>query len=87
MYNSHLTLQKGDKLALIGIGTFFVSKRAARDGRNPQPGKAIKISAKNVVKFKVGKRQDEAVKRQAIRNPYIAEENRSRLLRSLFSRL
>lgn len=55
------TMQKDDKLSLIGFGTFSVSKRAARDGRNPQTGKTIKIPAKNVVKFKVGKKLDEAV--------------------------
>ena len=56
------TMKKDDKLTLIGFGTFSVSKRAARDGRNPQTGKTIKIPAKNVVKFKVGKKLDEAVK-------------------------
>jgi DNA-binding protein HU-beta len=55
------TLKKDDKLTLIGFGTFSVSKRAARDGRNPQTGKTIKIPAKNVVKFKVGKKLDEVV--------------------------
>lgn len=55
------TMKKDDKLTLVGFGTFSVSKRAARDGRNPQTGKAIKIPAKNVVKFKVGNRLDEAV--------------------------
>lgn len=55
------TLKKDDKLTLIGFGTFSVSKRAARDGRNPQTGKTIKIPAKNVAKFKVGKKLDEAV--------------------------
>ena len=55
------TMNKGEKLTLVGFGTFSVSKRAARDGRNPQTGKAIKIPAKNVVKFKVGKKLDEAV--------------------------
>ena len=55
------TMNKGDKLTLVGFGTFSVSKRAARDGRNPQTGKAIKIPAKNVVKFKVGKQLDEVV--------------------------
>ena len=55
------TLKKGGKLQLIGFGTFSVSKRAARDGRNPQTGKAIKIPAKNVVKFKVGSKLSEAV--------------------------
>lgn len=47
-------LKKGDKVALVGFGTFSVSKRAARKGRNPQTGKEINIAAKNVVKFKAG---------------------------------
>ena len=47
-------LKKGDKLVLVGFGTFSVSKRAARTGRNPQTGKEIQIAAKNVVKFKAG---------------------------------
>ena len=55
------TLVKGDKLQLIGFGTFSVTKRSARDGRNPQTGKAMKIPAKKVVKFKVGSKLSEAV--------------------------
>lgn len=47
-------LKKGDKLILVGFGTFSVSKRAARTGRNPRTGKEIKIPAKKVVKFKAG---------------------------------
>ncbi len=47
-------LQKGDKIALVGFGTFSVQKRAARDGHNPRTGKKIKIEAKSVVKFKAG---------------------------------
>ncbi len=47
-------LKKGDKVALVGFGSFSVSKRSARTGRNPQTGKEIKIAAKNVVKFKAG---------------------------------
>ena len=46
---------KGDKVTLVGFGTFSVSKRAARIGRNPQTGKEIKIAAKKVAKFKAGK--------------------------------
>lgn len=47
-------LKKGDKLILVGFGTFSVSNRAARTGRNPRTGKEIQIPAKNVVKFKAG---------------------------------
>ena len=47
-------LKKGDKISLIGFGSFSVSKRAARKGRNPQTGKEITIKARNVVKFKPG---------------------------------
>jgi DNA-binding protein HU-beta len=47
-------LKKGDKITLVGYGSFSVVKRAARNGRNPQTGKAIKIAAKKVVKFKAG---------------------------------
>ena len=49
------TLKKGDKVTLVGFGTFSVSKRAARTGRNPQTGETIKIKAKKVAKFKAGK--------------------------------
>jgi DNA-binding protein HU-beta len=48
-------LKKGGRIALVGFGTFSVAKRKAREGRNPQTGKAIKIPAKKVVKFKAGK--------------------------------
>lgn len=44
----------GDKVSLIGFGTFSVSERAAREGRNPQTGKKMKIPAKKGVKFKAG---------------------------------
>ncbi|MBC7383035.1 MAG: HU family DNA-binding protein [Bacteroidia bacterium] len=47
-------LKKGDRISLVGFGSFSVAKRAARLGRNPQTGKEIKISAKKVVKFKAG---------------------------------
>ena len=47
-------LQGGQKVALVGWGTWSVSHRAARTGRNPQTGKTIQIAAKNVVKFKAG---------------------------------
>lgn len=54
-------LKKGDKVTLVGFGTYSISRRAARTGRNPQTGKAIKIAAKNVVKFKAGKELSAAV--------------------------
>ena len=49
------TLKKGSRLSLVGFGTFSISKRKARIGRNPQTGKEIKIAAKRVVRFKAGK--------------------------------
>ena len=48
------TLKKGDKVALVGFGTFSVSQRSARTGRNPRTGEPIKIKAKKVAKFKPG---------------------------------
>ncbi|MBI2722332.1 MAG: HU family DNA-binding protein [Bacteroidetes bacterium] len=50
----HKALKKGDRIGLVGFGSFSVAKRAARTGRNPQTGKEIKIAAKKVVKFKAG---------------------------------
>ena len=47
-------MKAGDKISLVGFGSFSVSNRAARTGRNPQTGKEIKIAAKKVVKFKAG---------------------------------
>jgi len=55
-------LKKGDRVALVGFGTFGVPKRAARKGRNPQTGKEIKIAAKKVVKFKPGNDLSNTVK-------------------------
>jgi len=49
------TLKGGGKVTLVGFGTFSVSKRAARNGRNPQTGAIIKIKARKVAKFKAGK--------------------------------
>ena len=48
-------LKKGDKVQLVGFGTFEVSKRAARKGRNPQTGEEMKIKASKTPKFKAGK--------------------------------
>ena len=55
------TLKKGDTVTLVGFGTFSVSKRSARTGRNPQTGAAIKIAAKKVAKFKAGADLSKAV--------------------------
>lgn len=49
------TLKKGDRVTLVGFGTFSVSERSARNGRNPQTGEVIKIKARKVPKFKAGK--------------------------------
>ncbi|MBR6451929.1 MAG: HU family DNA-binding protein [Lachnospiraceae bacterium] len=48
-------LKKGDKVQLVGFGTFEVTKRAAREGRNPQTGAVMKIKASKAPKFKAGK--------------------------------
>lgn len=55
------TMSKGDSVSLTGFGTFSVSERAARTGRNPSNGKALKIAAKKVAKFKAGKGLSQAV--------------------------
>ena len=49
------TLKGGGKVTLVGFGTFSVSKRSARNGRNPQTGEVIKIKARKVARFKAGK--------------------------------
>ena len=54
-------MAKGDKVSLVGFGSFSVRKRKARTGRNPQTGKAIKIKAKNVPVFSAGKGLKDAV--------------------------
>ena len=55
------SLKKGNKVSFVGFGTFDVSKRAARTGRNPQTGDAIQIPAATVPKFKAGKALKDAV--------------------------
>lgn len=54
-------LAKGDKVSLVGFGTFSVSKRAARQGRNPVTKEAMEIPAANVPKFKPGRKLKDAV--------------------------
>ncbi len=56
------TLAKGDKVQLVGFGTFEVRHRQAREGRNPSTGEAIKIAAQNVPAFKAGKAFKDQVK-------------------------
>jgi len=53
--NTVKSVKKGDKVTLVGFGTFSSAKRAARTGRNPQTGASIQIPARTVAKFKVGK--------------------------------
>lgn len=55
------SLKKGDRVALVGFGSFSVARRSQRTGRNPQTGRPITIKAKNVVKFKPGSDLSEAV--------------------------
>lgn len=55
-------LKKGDKATFVGFGTFSVTKRKARTGRNPQTGAEIKIPARKVVKFTAGSELKKAVK-------------------------
>ncbi len=57
-------LKKGEKIQLVGFGTFEVSKRAARKGKNPQTGEEIKIPAAKVPKFKPGKGLKDAVNKK-----------------------
>lgn len=57
-------LSKGDNIQFVGFGTFSVKKRAAREGRNPQTGAKIKIAARKVVHFSVGKKLKEAVNKK-----------------------
>jgi len=54
-------LKKGNMVTLVGFGTFYVGKRAARNGRNPQTGATIKIKAAKVPKFRAGKSLKDAL--------------------------
>ncbi|MFQ3244894.1 MAG: DNA-binding protein HU-beta [Arenicella sp.] len=54
-------LKSGDSVTFVGFGTFSVSARAARDGRNPRTGETIKIAASNLAKFKAGKALKDAL--------------------------
>jgi DNA-binding protein HU-beta len=61
------SLKKGENVTLVGFGTFSVTQRAARNGRNPQTGEVIKIKARKLPKFKAGK--DFATKIAAAKTP------------------
>jgi len=63
MYGVTVSLKKGSKVALVGFGTFSVSSRKARTGRNPQTGAPLKIPAKKVTKFVSGAELKKAVNR------------------------
>ena len=56
-----VSMRKGDQVTLVGFGTFYVSKRAAREGRNPRTGAAINIKEANVPKFRAGKALKDAL--------------------------
>lgn len=78
---THSNLKKGDRISLVGFGSFSVSNRAARTGRNPQTGKEIKIAAKNVVKFKAGSDLSKKVSRRVLSSTDSKElSNRNRKL-------
>ncbi len=55
------SLKKGQMVTLVGFGSFYVGRRAARDGRNPRTGEALKIAAARVPKFRAGKALKEAI--------------------------
>ena len=55
------TLKKGNSVSIVGFGTFSVAKRAARTGRNPRTGAAIKIKAARIAKFRPGKALKDAL--------------------------
>lgn len=59
--NVEKALKKGNRVSLVGFGSWSVSKRNAREGRNPSTGKTIHIPAKKVVKFKAGSELSDAV--------------------------
>ena len=54
-------LKKGDRVPVVGFGTFGVTRRAAREGRNPRTGETVKIAARNAVTFKAGSALKDAV--------------------------
>ena len=73
-------LGKGDRVSLVGFGSFSVSHRAERQGRNPQTGKTITIAAKNVIKFKAGAE----LSSKGIRHLALTEQGLEHRARGLF---
>jgi DNA-binding protein HU-beta len=67
-------LRKGDRVALIGFGTFSVSQRKARNGRNPQTGATIKIAARKIAKFTPGAELKSSVNRARPHGPRREED-------------
>ncbi|MFK8283680.1 HU family DNA-binding protein [Capnocytophaga canis] len=59
--NVEKALKKGDKVAIVGFGSWSIAKKEAREARNPRTGEMIKVVAKNVVKFKAGSELSDAV--------------------------
>ena len=59
-------LKKGERISLVGFGSFDISKRNARNGRNPKTGAVIKIAAKNTVRFKAGSELSSSVNSEEI---------------------
>lgn len=59
---THL-LAKGDSVTFVGFGTYTISERAAREGRNPQTGKSMHIAATKVARFKAGKKLKDAIQK------------------------
>ena len=57
------SLKKGQRVTIVGFGTWGISKRRARTGRNPQTGETIKIKAKKAVRFKAGKQLEQVLNR------------------------
>ena len=57
------SLKKGHRVTIVGFGTWGISKRRARTGRNPQTGETIKIKAKKAVRFKAGKQLEQTLNR------------------------
>ena len=61
--NVESSLKKGNRVSLLGFGSWIITRRSAREGRNPSTGKTILITAKNVVKFKAGSSLSEAIEK------------------------